>query len=139
MRKIFCLTAVAFVAGIAAYVVASPAKATTTPQWYTVSTALVAGPGHTLQIDVAVTNVGTITHTANIVVSLKGPSSYGMSMPIAIKLAPGEKWTWGVAATVVPKGTYTGAIKAAHLFERNDPAALQNAPNLSASSTVLVK
>jgi hypothetical protein len=136
MRKVMCLVAVALVAGVAASLAASSATATTAPSWYTVSVKLI--PGHPLGLEASVENVGTVTHKAVIVLSLKGPKVFGgLPTGLVVTLKPHEHWTgsWTMPA---PNATYVAKFTATHLFEPNDPAELLGA-TASATSTAIVR
>lgn len=138
MRKVMYLIAMAIVAGAVASFGVSSATATTSSPWYTVSVKLTGGV-HTLKMDTSIVNVGTVTHSAWVTVSLRGPNSFGMNMlPVLVKLAPGQTWQWGFPTSSVPKGTYAASVSASHVFEKNDPGDLQGAM-ASAIGTALVR
>lgn len=137
MRKVMCLLAAVLVTGVAASFAVTSATATSSPQWFKPYAQLTLVSPHMLQMDVGLTNIGTIKHTGNVTVTISGPKIYGPHLyNPRVSLVPGETWHWGLPAGYAPTGTYVVTVNATHVVEGVEPPGL--IPAVSATATMKV-
>ena len=137
MRKVTCLMAAVLVTGVATSFAVTSATATGSPQWFRPYAQLTIPSPHMLQVDVGLTNVGTVRHTGTVTVTIAGPKIYRPHLFSGrVSLVPGGTWRWGLPTGYAPTGTYVVTITATHVTEGTEPPPLP--PTVTATATTKV-